>query len=135
MLGYTEQKNSDVIIFLEGDEIDRLETGKIEGTYFNVQDPSKTGQLEIVVSEGFIQPLKTSVEMDKNQLINHFLLEMKPQTYSKLKERRTYGLHEGYRHITLLNASNLNSLSMMEQNNYHQLKWWEDPNYQPECLE
>ncbi|MBT7903290.1 hypothetical protein HN587_05485 [Candidatus Woesearchaeota archaeon] len=124
MLGYI-QPNNDVYIFFENDEIERLGREKIQGTYFNLNDPSKTGLLEAAVNDAIDCLMKTSANRDENGFWNWLFLEMRSREYHSLKERRTSELPEGFRHICLRDASQQDALNFSDQINYRQLKYWE----------
>ena len=131
MLGYT-QSNNDVYIFFENDEIERLEREKIQGTYFNLKDPTKTGLLEASVNDEISDRMKTSANQDENGFWTWLLLEMRSRDYEILSERRSFELHEGFRHICLRDASHLDTLNFSDQTNYRQLKYWGSHHSQPE---
>ncbi len=131
MLGYT-QPNNDVYIFFENDDIERLERGKIQGTYFNLKDPSKTGLLEASINDEISDRMKTSANRDENGFWTWLLLEMRTREYEILIERRGRELHEGYRHICLIDASQVDAMNFSDQTNYRQLKYWESQHSPPE---
>lgn len=124
MLGYT-QPNNDVYVFFEHDEIGKLEQGKIQGTYFNLADPSKTGLLEACVSDDISDLMQTSANRDEQGFWTWLLLEIRSREYHTLREKRTYELHEGFRHICLRDASQPENLNFSDRTNYRQLKYWE----------
>lgn len=128
MLGYTQPITNDVYIFFENDEIEELERGKIRGTYFNLRDISKTGSLEVSIDDKISEKIDIFVKKDADGFITLFHLMIKTREYSRLKERRTAGSHQGYRHIELLDSNRLNST---DQPNYRQLKCWESQQSQP----
>jgi len=124
MLGYT-QPNNDVYIFFENDEIQRLAREKIQGIYFNLRDPSKTGLLEASINDEISDRMKTSARKNDEGFMEWLLLEMRSHEYDLLIERGGRELHEGYRHICLLDASKLDDLNFGDRTNYRQLKHWE----------
>ncbi len=121
MLGYT-QPNNDVYIFFENGEIERLERGKIQGIYFNLKNHSKLGLLEASINDEIHDRMKTSRNIDEEGFVTWLLLEMRLVEYQTFRERRSFELHEGFRHICLRNADSLN---FSDQMNYRQLKYWE----------
>ncbi len=121
MLGYT-QPNNDVYIFFEKDEIEKLERKKIKGTYFNLKDPSVTGLLEVSIDDMINDRMKTLGHKNDDGFMIWLHLQMRTGEYQTLKERRSFGLHEGFRHICLRDANNLD---FSDQMNYRQLKHWE----------
>jgi len=123
MLGYT-QPNNDIYVFFEEDEIERLETEKIKGTYFNLADTSKTGLLEASVDDSINDMIKVSAGKDDNGFMEYLLLEIRSREYQRLKERRSFELHEGFRHICLIDASHPETLTPFNQLNYSQLRHW-----------
>lgn len=124
MLGETRQ-NNDVYIFFEDDEIERLRNEKIQGTYFNFKDPSKTCSLKASIDDEMEDLIKTSGEKDEEGFMTWFHIKMNRRKYETLKEKRTSGIHEGFRHIELLDASNIENLNFGDGFAYRQLKHYE----------
>ena len=117
MLGYTG-KDSNVFVFFENDEIERLEKEKLQGLYFNSKYPYLVGQLEAAIDDAINDRIKTSgTKNDEGNFILYRLL-MKRREYESFNERRTYGLHEGFRHVNLIDANNLD---FNDKLNYMQL--------------
>lgn len=124
ILGCT-QSNNDVHVFFENDEIEQLEKGTVKGTYFNLKDPSKTCPLEASV-ENEIKKIATSGEKDKEGIfMTKFYIKISPREYQTLKEKRTAGTHDGFRHIELLDASNPDNLGFGFGYAFRQLKHYE----------
>jgi len=125
MLGY-RQENNDVYIFFENDkEIKRLEREQIQGVWFNLSDSSKTGLLEALVNDHIGDRIRTSTRKNEQEIIEWFLIEMRFREYESFIEKGDYELHEGFRHICLRNASQVDRWSSFDQMNYRQLKYWE----------
>jgi hypothetical protein len=123
MLGYTERVSSDVYIFFENDEIERLEKERIRGTYFNLRAHKVAGLLEASVNDKISDKIVAIGKKNNKGLVIKLNLQMKTTEYQRLKERRTAGLHEGFRHIELLDSNCLNSPGLLL--NYQQLKSYE----------
>ena len=130
MLGYT-QPNNDIYIFFEDNEIQRLSKERIQGIYFNLKDPSKTGLLEVSINDEISERMKTSARKNEAGFIEWLLLEMRSYEYDFLIERGGRELHEGYRHICLKDASKPDTLNSGDKMNYQQLKHWESQHSQP----
>lgn len=124
MLGETRQ-NNDVYIFFENGEIERLRREKIQGIYFNFKDSSKTCSLEASVDDEMRDRIKTSGEKDEEGFFTRFHIKLNRREYETLVERRTGGMHEGFRHIELLDASNVENLDFGDKFSYRQLKHYE----------
>lgn len=129
MLGYT-QSNNDVYIFFEDDELQRLARGKIRGTYFNLEDSSKTGLLEASINDEISDRIKISARKNDKGFVEWLLLEMRSHEYDLLIERGGRELHEGYSHICLRDTSQPDTLNFSDQSNYQQLKHWESQHSQ-----
>jgi hypothetical protein len=81
MLGET-RPNNDVYIFFENDEIERLEHGKIKGTYFNCRDSSKICLLEASIEDEIPGKIETSGKRDeKGFFMNGFHIMISPREY------------------------------------------------------
>jgi len=124
MLGETRQ-NNDVYIFFENDEIERLRNEKIQGIYFNFKNSSKTCSLEASVDNKMEDRIKTSGEKDEEGFFTQFHIKLNRREYETLLERRTGGIHEGFRHIELLDAGNIENLDFRDRSSYRQLKNYE----------
>jgi len=98
---------------------------KIQGIYFNFKDPSKTCSLEASVDDEMKDRIKTSGERDEEGFMTWFHIKMNRREYESLKERGTGGTHEGFRHIELLDASNIENLDFGDKFSYRQLKHYE----------
>ncbi len=120
MLGYT-QPNNDVYIFFENNEIERLETEKIQGTYFNLRDPSITCLLEASIDDSINDIIKTLGHKNNDGFMTWLHLQMRTREYHIFRERRSFELHEGFRHICLKDA---NDLDFSNNLNYEQLKYY-----------
>ncbi len=120
MIGYTAPSN-DLYIFFEGDEIKRLETEKVVGTFVNFDNPSVTGSLDAVVDDSLPMSyqVKTPTEKDDDLNVITMSIQMRGWVYDALKRRRTVEIHEGFRHVCLRDADNL---EFQDQFNYEQLK-------------
>lgn len=129
MLGETRQ-NNDVYIFFENDEIERLGHEKIQGTYFNFKDPSKTCPLEASIDEKIGDRIKISGEKNDKGFFTQFHIKLNQREYETLAERRTWGTHEGFRHIELLDANNVENLDFWGRFSYRQLKHYESQHSQ-----
>ncbi len=129
MLGETRQ-NNDVYIFFENDEIERLGHEKIKGTYFNFKDSSKTCSLEAFIDDEMGDIIKTSGEKDEEGFFIMYYIRISRREYETLKERRTGGTHEGFRHIELLDASNIENLNFGDGFFYKQLQYYESQHSQ-----
>ncbi|MFW5846737.1 MAG: hypothetical protein ACOCUU_01120 [Nanoarchaeota archaeon] len=121
MLGETLQ-NNDVYIFFENDEIERLGYEKIKGIYVNFQDPSRICPLEASVNDEIEDEIKTSGKKDEEGFFPWFHIKLNKRKHEILVERRTCGIHEGFRHIDLLDASNIENLNPGIRFAYRQLK-------------
>jgi hypothetical protein len=121
MLGYTESISSNVYIFFEGDEIEKLGEERIKGAYINLENPGVVGSLEAVVDDELpiYYQVKTPTVKDDDLNVTQMTLLMGRSVYNQLKERRSVELHEGCRHICL---RDVNNLSLAEELNYDQLK-------------
>jgi len=124
MLGETRQ-NNDVYIFFENDEIERLGHEKIQGTYFNFKDPSKTCSLEASVDDEIEDRIKTSGEKDEEGFMTWIHIKMNKERYETLIGKRTSGIHDGFRHVELLDASNIENLDFGDRFAYKRLKHYE----------
>ncbi|NOQ55429.1 MAG: hypothetical protein GQ477_01340 [Nanohaloarchaea archaeon] len=124
MLGETRQ-NNDVYIFFENDEIERLRHEKIQGTYFNFKNPSKTCSLDASIDNEMRDRIKTSGEKNEEGFFTRFHIKINLERYETLVEKRTSGIHEGFRHIELLDASNMDNLDFGDRFGYRQLKHYE----------
>lgn len=125
MLGYTQPSPSnDIYIFLEEDEISRLENERLQGIYFNFRNPKVIGVLEVSVNDEIDDFTKTLIERDANGFVTLLQLEMKQRVHLHLKERRTHELHEGFRKIIFRTAGHLSTLS--DKTNYFHMKSWQD---------
>ena len=133
MLGYT-QPNNDVYIFFENDEIERLKREKIQGTYFNLKDPSVTGVLEVSINDAIGDRMETLGDKNDDGFMTWLCLQMKTREYELFIERGSRELHEGFRHICLKDANNLDvsNLGVSDKINYRQLKYWESQYSQQE---
>jgi len=129
MLGETRQ-NNDVYIFFENDEIERLGHEKIQGTYFNFKDPSKTCLLEAFVDDEMGDRIKTSGEKNEEGFFTLFHIKISRERYETLVEKRTSGIHDGFRHVELLDASNVENLNPGDRFSYRQLKHCESQHSQ-----
>ena len=121
MLGYTQPDN-DVYIFFENYEIKKLEREKIQGTYFNLKNPAKIGLLEASINNEIYDRIKTSINKNEEKFITNLLLEMRTIEYKIIQEKGLLKLHEGFRHVYLINSNNLD---FSDKINYRQLKYWE----------
>ena len=121
MLGYT-QPNNDLYIFFENDEIERLENRNIRGTHFNLNDLAITGLLVASTDSTIDDRIKTLQYRDHKGCIIRLHLKIRTQEYQRLRERRSFEDHQGFRHICLRDA---NYLSFSDNINYMQLKYWE----------
>jgi hypothetical protein len=124
MLGETLGGN-DVYIFFENDEIERLRDKKIQGIYFNFKDSSKTCSLEASVDDEMRNRIEVSGKNDESGFFNQFHVKLNRWEYETLIERRTGGVHEGFRHIYLLDASNIENLDFGDRFSYRQLKYYQ----------
>ena len=104
---------------------------KIQGIFFNLRDTSKTGVLETSINDQINDRMKTSAKKNDEGVMEWLLLEMKTNEYDLLIERKGRELHEGYRHICLIDASKLDDLNFGDRMNYRQLKQWESHHSQP----
>ncbi|MFA5061496.1 MAG: hypothetical protein WC494_04260 [Candidatus Pacearchaeota archaeon] len=130
MIGYT-QPNNDLYIFFEDSESERLRVERIQGIYFNLRDPSRVGLLEASVNDKIRDRIKTSVKRDEEGFCTWLLLEMRLREYETFVERRSFELHEGFRHICLRDTSKQGTLSFLDQLNYRQLKYWKSQHSKP----
>lgn len=101
-----------------------MKTEKIKGTHFNLRDPFVTGLLEASIDDG-ADIISTSINKNDRDFITYINIQMISQKYSQLKKEKTTGLHEGYRHIEIWDASDLDNLNFGNTMNYLQLKHYE----------
>jgi hypothetical protein len=118
MLGYA-LPNSDVYVYYEADEVERQASGTIQGVYFNLNALEIIGLLETSIDDKISDEIVTSIKRNETSLVMSLHLQMKLRKYLELKEKGTAGVHEGYRHIELLDA---NRLSVSDKSNYDQMK-------------
>lgn len=109
MIAYT-QKNNDVYVFFENDKLE----DKIVGSYFN--EDSSIGIIEVSV----VPNLNDLVKAGKENGI--YKMELSEKVYSDFCKRKTFELHEGFRHIFLRDTSNMESWSFWDKFNYGQLR-------------
>ncbi len=123
MLGYMT-KNSDVYVFLEGREVFDLGEGVVRGVYFNTQDSTQIGLLEIAVNND-IGNCHAFVNAYKNEqgFIQWMQVEIKRKKYEQFLRDDGLKTREQFRHLNLLNSVNLEFGDMM---NYDTLKDWEE---------
>ena len=123
MLGYT-QPNSDLYVFFEQDEIQRLQSERIQGTYFNLKDTTKTALLEASINNEIDDRIKTSATVDDSGLKSWFHLEFRLREYAQLVETGSLQIHEGFRHICVFDASRIDELNLLNKANYERLASW-----------
>ena len=82
------------------------------------------GLLEASIDEK-TKKIETSAGKNKEGFIEWLHLQLRPTEYMKLKERKTIGSHEGYRHIEVWDASNLENLDFGEKMLYLKLQGYE----------
>ena len=128
MLGFT-QPNNDIIVFFENDDLARLENEKVRGVYFNPGDPKKAGLLESEVNDKIDDRVKTSINLDENGCLTKLSLEMRIREYKIIVEKGYHEIHEGYRHISLIDVSRTGTLDFSNRTNYMQLKHWQSQNF------
>ena len=112
--------NSDIYIFFEGDEVEELGKRKLIGTLVNLEDKSKRGVLEIIIGEIEFERIRTDITMSPDEkLIETIKVIVRKEYYERFVERRAVEEHQGYRHISLLDANNLD---FNDRITYEQLK-------------
>jgi hypothetical protein len=118
MIGYTANGN-DIYIFLEGQDATLLQNSKLTGEYVDSKKMQIAGSLELFLEELPGDLISVLPENDADGDIKNMIVKVKPYAYHRLKEKGSYELHEGFRHISLLDTNS--HLSMFEDSNYQQL--------------
>jgi hypothetical protein len=117
MLSYMAH-NNDLFFYFENDEINRFESEKIEGVFVNFySNPIICGTIDAVVDDelGF-DLAKTKINTDTNLYVVSMSLIVKRRVYDDFKRRRSVELHQGYRHISLIDVNNLSDFDIMGYN-------------------
>lgn len=117
MLGYVAP-NNDVFIFFENNEIELLAKEKIKGSFVNFENPDLIVPLEVMVDNETNDRIKTDCEKDKEGNFLWYSLKMRQRDYNQFEERRVYGLHEGSRHVNLIDV---NKMDFSDGFNFRQL--------------
>lgn len=110
--------NNDLFFYFENDEINRFESEKIEGVFVNFySNPIICGTIDAVVDDelGF-DLAKTKINTDTNLYVVSMSLIVKRRVYDDFKRRRSVELHQGYRHISLIDVNNLSDFDIMGYN-------------------
>ncbi len=129
MLGYTAQ-DSNVFVFFENDEIERLGKEKIHGLYFNSGYPQFIGQLEVAIDDMIYDRIKTSGIKNEDEDFTLYCLLMKRREYEIFNEKRAYGLHEGFRHVNFIDVNNMD---FGDKFNYRKLCYYRSQ-HETNCL-
>ena len=117
MIGYMAP-NNDLFFFFEDAEINLLARNKIEGYFVNIKNPEKIVPLEILINNKISERVKTNGEKDSENNFIRYSLMMRQKDYEKFNECRKYGLHEGFRHVNLIDIKNM---EFSDELNYNQL--------------
>jgi len=99
-----------------------LSTEQILGKYFNLMCPKIVGELKASIDDNISDLMTTNTIKNKEGLVTEMSLLMRRNIYEKLKTRKTAGMHEGFRHIELLDANNL---MFHNKSSYGQIKFLE----------
>lgn len=121
MLGYS-LPNNDIGIFFEGDQIKKMEKKTIKGKYFNYQNLDVVGVLLASVRDDLPERIIISIDRNAESLVSKMHLKMRPNEYHSFRERGSFGVHEGFRHVDLFDANRLEGLDACS---YSQLKLYE----------
>ncbi len=122
MLGYVAP-NNDVFIFFENNEIGLLAEEKINGFFINFRNPDLIVPLEVMVDNEINDRIKTDCKRDDDGNFLQYSLRVRQRDYNQFKERRVYGLHEGYRHVNLID---INKMDSFDESNFRQLCHYRD---------
>lgn len=112
--------------FFESDEVARLESEVLEGHFINMRDPDRICSLKASVDDEISDRMITKIERDEERFVTSFYFKMKASEYELFKERGSRSLHEGYRHINLIDVSDRNKMSRTEKSAYNQLCHYQD---------
>lgn len=122
MLGYSHT-NNDVFIFFEDEEISQMRERSIHGEHITANYPEMLGALEASLNDTIcrakMEPIATEIQRVDGGHITSIQVFIKKDVYVRLIERGTYELHQGYRHISLLDTQRLD---FNDQLLYEQLK-------------
>jgi len=121
MLAYMASHN-DIYFFFENDEIEKLEKDPVKGTYFNRKDLGIMALLKVSVKDKLHNMYIINTKNDEEGFITSMHLLLWSKKYSAFKESQSADIHDGFRHICLRNAANIDGLTVLEQYNYRQLK-------------
>lgn len=109
MLGIT-RKDNDLFVFFENGELSRSNV-KIRGSYININPPGAIGELELVLDEEICRKMGelivTTAQKTPKGIVSSMHISMMQRIYDEIIEKGRYELHEGYRHINLLDATRL----------------------------
>ncbi|MGV8169468.1 MAG: hypothetical protein ACP5N3_05415 [Candidatus Nanoarchaeia archaeon] len=124
MLGFMHS-NNDIYVYLEKNELEQLESKPVVGIYFNLKDLKVTGKLEAVIDSSINEKIKTEIKRETTGFISYMKLIIRTQEYERLREEHSVEPHDGYRHIRVVDASDVENLSFTDENIYAQLKFYE----------
>jgi len=114
MIGSSPSSNN-LIVFFEGDEIDRLEYGIKDGIFVNNKYPIKYGVLEAFINDELSRNRQELVTFDakKNErgYYTYMLISINSNAYRELKESGCVQDHHGNRHMKLQDANRLDYFS------------------------
>jgi len=110
MFGYTDRSNN-IFVFLEPDEVKKLELEKIQGKYINATKNKEIGTLEITVNDSFCRQKMNKIVVDVQKLPSGIISSMNmvimQRVYDEIAEDGSYKDHEGFRHLTIVDSSRL----------------------------
>ena len=114
--------NSDVFIFFEEDEVRLLESQKIEGTYVSIVGDLYFGTLSAELTDAdLVEKVETDISKnDKEEISLMQVLIHYRSAYPRLVEKGSFGDHQGYRHVYLLDIKR--GLDKNELDIYNYLK-------------
>lgn len=110
MIGTINLQNSDLFVFVEKGEMEGLRDNNLEGIFIDLNQPLAKAVLEMKIGETK-DLLDTEFEKDEETgLYTSVKLIMNISRYKQLVERGTTGEHQGWRHVSISDATRLDSL-------------------------
>lgn len=98
MIG-TQLSNSDILIYLENNDLERLEKEVLKGSFINLSS-GVLGSLELKIKRKERVETITRKDGEKGEIID-LKVQIRKEEYPALKEQSVWGIHEGYRHINI----------------------------------
>jgi hypothetical protein len=114
MLSIIYPQSNDLHIYFEPEELQQLQSGTVQGTHINHDNPEILGTLEAVVVDGFRMDQVQTHSVREAQRVTEMYLEIRRGVYNRLRTRGRTELHEGWRHINLIDISKLDEMGQVQ---------------------